>query len=81
VDSDGFRVLAADLADNLRAGLPGVPDSHIARVLLRLEPALERIAADQEDPAAALTAIWDALLGAPVPLAALDLALAERGSW
>jgi hypothetical protein len=77
----GARGLGADLADELRAGLPGVRDCDIARVLLALEPVLERIAGEQEDPLAALLVIRDSLLGAPVALAELDLALAERGLW
>lgn len=77
--SEGTRGFGADLADGLRAKLPGVRDSDIARVLLALEPALERIAGEQEDAETALLVIRDSLLGAPPVLAELDMALAERG--
>ena len=77
--SDGTQGLGRDLADALRKALPGVRDSDIAKALLALEPELERVARDQPDAEAAMQAIWDSLLGAPVVLAELDLALAERG--
>lgn len=79
VDSDGFRRLGTGLADELRETLPGVPDSHIARVLLALEPVLERLAAEQDELEVVMTVFRDSLLGAPPVLAELDLALAERG--
>lgn len=81
LDSDGFRRLGTGLADELREALPGVPDSHIARVLLALEPVLERLAAEQDELEVVMTVFRDSLLGAPPVLAELDLALAERGSW
>jgi hypothetical protein len=80
--SDGTRELGADLADRLRTDLPDVRDSDVAKVLLALEGVLEQVEAEQPSAESALTVIRDALLGAPVRLAELDLALAERGrAW
>lgn len=81
VASETTQELGTDLADRLRQALPGVRDSEMARVLLVLGPALEGLAAEQEDAQSAVLVIRDSLDAATVRLAELDLALAERNPW
>jgi hypothetical protein len=78
IASDGARNSGEVLAGRLADDLPGMAGADIARVLLRLEPALGEMADQQPDPRTALRVIADALLGAAPMLAEVELALAEE---
>lgn len=79
--SPGARDAGDHLAGWLLAALPDMRGADIARVLLAVEPALEDAADCQGDERTALRVIADALQGAPVVVAGLELALAEECRW